>query len=277
MGAPPTCPGAKPDSGRARVADVRRFTRYVALGDSQTEGLWDGDDTVGLMGFADRLAVRLDGLYPGLGYANLAIRGHRIGDVLHTQLPTALPMRPDLVTVCIGMNDVTRPGRSFMRALGDLERVYRALAESGATVVTTTFPDITQILPVGRLLGKRVVQINDAIRDAAERYGFHLVDLYSAPSMCEPETWSPDRVHGSAKGHGLFAAAAAEALGLPGSNHDWALATGPDQTQSFRSRAYSQVLWTQNMLMPWLWRHLRGQSGGAGRSPRRPALMCLSA
>ncbi|MED5814857.1 SGNH/GDSL hydrolase family protein [Mycolicibacterium sp. 050232] len=256
---------------------MRRFTRYVALGDSQTEGLWDGDDTVGLMGFADRLAMRLDGLHPGLGYANLAIRGHRIGDVLHTQLPTALSMRPDLVTVCIGMNDVTRPGRSFARALDDLEQIYRMLSDSGATVVTTTFPDITQILPVGRLLGKRVVQINEAINDAAVRYGFHLVDLYSAPSMREPGTWSPDRVHGSAKGHQLFAAAAAEALGLPGSNHDWAQATGRDQTQSFRSRAYSQVLWTQNMLMPWLWRHLRGQSRGAGRSPRRPDLMYLSA
>jgi lysophospholipase L1-like esterase len=256
---------------------VRRFTRFVALGDSQTEGLWDGDDTVGLMGFADRLAARLNGLYPGLGYANLAIRGHRIGDVLHTQLPTALSMRPDLVTVCIGMNDVTRPGRAFQRALCDLEYVYRTLAESGATVVTTTFPDITQILPVGRLLGKRVVRINDAINDAADRFGFHLVDLYSAPSMCEPETWSADRVHGSAKGHVLFAAAAAEALELPGSNHDWALASGQDQSQSFRSRAYSQLLWTQNMLMPWLWRHLRGRSGGAGRSPRHPALIRLSA
>nr|MDT0527337.1 GDSL-type esterase/lipase family protein [Streptomyces sp. DSM 41633] len=126
--------------------------------------------------------------------------------------------------------DVTRPGRSFTRALGDLEYVYRTLADSGATVVTTTFPDITQILPVGRLLGKRVIQINDAVNGAADRYGFHLVDLYSAPSMREPETWSPDRVHGSAKGHRLFAAAAAEALGLPGSNHDWALATGRDQT-----------------------------------------------
>ncbi|MEX3650580.1 SGNH/GDSL hydrolase family protein, partial [Mycolicibacterium porcinum] len=220
---------------------MRRFTRYVALGDSQTEGLWDGDDTVGLMGFADRLAMRLDGLHPGLGYANLAIRGHRIGDVLNNQLPTALSMRPDLVTVCIGMNDVTRPGRSFTRALGDLECIYRMLADSGATVVTTTFPDITEILPVGRLLGKRVVQINDAINEAAARYGFLLVDLYSAPSMRAPDTWSPDRVHGSAKGHQLFAAAAAEALGLPGSNHDWALATGPDQAQSFRSRAYSQV------------------------------------
>ncbi|WP_280830958.1 SGNH/GDSL hydrolase family protein [Mycolicibacterium frederiksbergense] len=256
---------------------MRRFTRYVALGDSQTEGLWDGDDTVGLTGFADRLAVRLNDLYPGLGYANLAIRGHRIDDVLGDQLPTALSMQPDLVTVCIGMNDVTRPGRSFHRALRDLDSVYRTLAASGATVVTTTFPDITQILPVGRLLGKRVVQINDAINEACDRFGFRLVDLYSAPSMCDPETWSPDRVHGSAKGHGLFAAAAAEALGLPESNHDWALVSGQAPTQSFRSRAYSQVLWTQNMLMPWLWRHLRGQSGGAGRSSRRPALMYLSA
>ncbi len=179
-------------------------------------------------------------------------------------------MRPDLVTVCIGMNDVTRPGRSFHRSLADLDLVYRMLAESGTTVVTTTFPDITQILPVGRLLGKRVVQINDTINDAADRYGFRLVDLYSAPSMCEPETWSPDRVHGSAKGHGLFAAAAAEALELPGSDHVWALADGSARSQSFRSRAYSQVLWTQNMLMPWLWRHLRGRSGGAGRAPRRP-------
>lgn len=256
---------------------MRRFTRYVALGDSQTEGLWDGDDTVGLTGFADRLAVRLDGLYPGLGYANLAIRGHRIGDVLNAQLPTALSMQPDLVTVCIGMNDVTRPGRSFHRALGDLDSIYRRLAASGATVVTTTFPDITQILPVGRLLGKRVIQINDVVRISADRFGFRLVDLHSAPSMCDPATWSPDRVHGSAKGHSLFAAAAAEALGLPDSNHDWAHADGPAQSQSFRTRAYSQVLWTQNMLMPWLWRHLRGQSGGVGRSPRRPALMSLSA
>jgi lysophospholipase L1-like esterase len=256
---------------------VRGFTRFVALGDSQTEGLWDGDDDSGLLGFADRLAVHIDGLYPGLEYANLAVRGHRIGDVLTGQLPQALSMRPDLVTVCIGMNDVTRPGRAFHRALDDLDRIYARLADSGATVVTTTFPDITQILPVGRLLGKRVVHINAAIACAAERYGFRLVDLYSAPSMREPQTWSPDRVHGSALGHELFAAAAAEALDLPGSNHDWAHASGPILPQSLRARVYSQALWTQNMLMPWIWRHLRGRSAGNGRGPRRPTLMSLSA
>ncbi|MBU9765316.1 SGNH/GDSL hydrolase family protein [Mycobacterium sp. TNTM28] len=255
---------------------MRRFTRYVALGDSQTEGLWDGDDTAGLTGFADRLAARLDGLHPGLSYANLAVRGHRIGDVLTTQLPTALAMYPDLVTVCIGMNDVTRPGRSFDRALRDLDTVYRALAASGATVVTTTFPDITRILPVGRLLGRRVVEINSTISTAADRYGFRLVDLYSAASMCEPQTWSADRVHGSARGHELFAAAAAEALELPGSDHAWTLAGHRSEAQSFRSRAHSQLLWTRHMLMPWLWRHLRGRDAGAGRAPRRPVLTPLS-
>ncbi|MDT5331572.1 MAG: hypothetical protein QOF31_2869, partial [Mycobacterium sp.] len=73
------------------------------MGDSQTEGLWDGDDTVGLMGFADRLAVMIDEHYPGLAYANLAVRGRRIRDVVDDQLPEALVMRPDLTTVCIGM------------------------------------------------------------------------------------------------------------------------------------------------------------------------------
>jgi lysophospholipase L1-like esterase len=145
------------------------------------------------------------------------------------------------------------------------------LARSGATVVTTTFPDIAQILPIGRVLASRVVRINDEIRTAAERRGFRLVDLYDAPSMADPETWSPDRIHGSTKGHLLFAAAAAEALALPGSNHDWAQANGALRP-SLRSQAHSQVLWTNNMLIPWIWRHARGRSAGDGRGPKRPRL-----
>ena len=74
------------------------YTRYVAIGDSQTEGLWDGDDSVGILGFADRLAAMLDALHPGLRYANLAMRGRRIRDVLDDQLPVALAMRPDLIS-----------------------------------------------------------------------------------------------------------------------------------------------------------------------------------
>jgi lysophospholipase L1-like esterase len=253
------------------VADVC-YRRYVAIGDSQTEGLWDGDDSSGLVGFADRLAVILDSHYPGLTYANLAIRGKRVADVIAEQLPQTLAMEPDLITVCAGMNDVIRPGRSFDRALGALEHLYGRLAPSGATVVTTTFPDITRILPVGRLLAKRVVKINELIRTAANRFEFRLVDLYGAAAMMDPEIWSADRVHGSTKGHMLFAAAAAEALGLPSSNHDWAHANGDVTQPSLRERAYSQLLWTQNMMAPWIWRHIRGRSSGDGRAPKRPRL-----
>jgi len=96
------------------------YSRYVALGDSQTEGLWDGDDAAGLAGFADRLAVALDTCRPGLQYANLAVRGNQIRDVLDDQLPRALAMGADLITVCIGMNDVTRPVAGFDRALAQL-------------------------------------------------------------------------------------------------------------------------------------------------------------
>jgi len=251
------------------------YGRYVAIGDSQTEGLWDGDEAVGFVGFADRLAALLDSHYPGLHYANLAIRGKLVADVLTEQVPLALAMRPDLITVCVGMNDVIQPGWSFGRALTDLEYVYAALAESEATVVTTTFPNVAQFLPLGRLVSGRLARINDAIRAAAEQYDFRLVDLYSAPSMRDLDTWDIDRVHASTKGHILFAAAAAEALNLPGSNHDWAEASGSLTRLPFKSRTYGQLRWAHEKLMPWVWRRLRGMSSADGRVPRRPNLAPL--
>jgi lysophospholipase L1-like esterase len=257
------------------VSDIG-FARYVAIGDSQTEGLWDGDDSSGVAGFADRLATILDSLYPGLLYANLAIRGRRIVDVLEDQLPQALAMQPDLVSVCIGMNDVTRPGRAFTAALADLDEVYAQLAASGATVVTTTFPDVSKMLPVGRLICSRLLQINAVIRNAANRHGFGLVDLYNAPSMSERQTWSHDRMHASPRGHQLFAEAAAQALGLPGSTCDWATATGDNDDGGFWQRVYAQIQWTHGLLIPWLWRHMRGRSSGDGLDPKYPVLQPVS-
>ena len=249
-----------------------RYRRYIAIGDSQTEGLWDGDDAIGLLGFADRLAAMIDSYYPGLEYANLAIRGKLVRHVLREQLPPALQMRPDLITVCIGMNDVIQPGRSFGPALADLETIYSALAESGATVVTTTFPNVAQFLPMGRLVSGRLARINNATRAAANRYDFKLVDLYNAPSMRNLDTWDIDRVHASTKGHMLFAAAAAEALNLPGSNHDWAVARGDATRLQFSARTYGQLRWAQEKFMPWVWRRLRGKSSADGRMPKRPRL-----
>jgi lysophospholipase L1-like esterase len=219
----------------------------------------------------------LDSLYPGLQYANLAIRGKLVTDVLREQVPVTLAMRPDLITVCIGMNDVIQPGRSFGRALADLDYVHAALAESGATVVTTTFPNVAQFLPLGRLVSGRLARINEAIRTAADRYDFRLVDLYDAPSMRDLDTWDIDRVHASTKGHIMFAAAAAEALNLPGSNHDWAETNGGPRKLPFRDRTYGQLRWAQEKFMPWVWRRMRGLSSADGRVPKRPRLEPVSA
>jgi len=252
------------------------FSRYVAIGDSQTEGLWDGDDDTGLTGFADRLAVMLDSLYPGLLYANLAVRGRQVIDVLNEQLPAALAMQPDLITVCIGMNDVTLPGGDFETALTDLEEVYRQLSECGATVLTTTFPDVVRLLPTGRFIAARVTRINSMISVAARHYGFALVDLHSAQSMIDSATWSIDKIHASSWGHSLFAAAAAEALDLPGSNHDWALSSGDTLDGRPFARTLSQLQWARTWFIPWFWRCLRGQSSGDGRLPKYPALNPVS-
>jgi lysophospholipase L1-like esterase len=253
------------------------YSRYVAIGDSQTEGLWDGDESTGLLGFADRLAVMLDSLYPGLQYANLAIRGKRLGDVLTEQVPETLAMEPDLITVCAGMNDVIQPGRSFGRALAELEHLYATLADSGATVLTTTFPNVAQFLPFGWIVSKRLARINWAIRVAAHRYGFPLVDLYNAASMRDWDTWSYDRVHASPKGHVLFAAAAAEALNLPGSNHDWSQPHLEPTQLSGGVGGYGKLRWTQENFFPWVWRRMRGLSAADGRFPKRPQLEPVNA
>ena len=91
---------------------------------AKPRGYGTADDSDGIVGFADRLAAMLDSLHPGLQYANLAIRGRRIRDVLDDQLPRALAMRPDLITVCVGMNDITRPGLLFDRALADMDLLH---------------------------------------------------------------------------------------------------------------------------------------------------------
>jgi hypothetical protein len=155
------------------------------------------------------------------------------------------------------------------------------LAESGATVVTTTFPDVAKILPTGRLIASRIRRINDAIAAASSEHAFRLVDLFSAPSMTAPGTWSHDRMHASTNGHILFASAAAEALGLPGSDAEWRLVSGMSPAspsrggstaQSAAAALIDQVQWTRNMFIPWLWNHFRGRSSGDGRHPKYPAL-----
>jgi lysophospholipase L1-like esterase len=265
----PNTPDGTRAAGRA-PADGRGYRRYVALGDSQTEGVGDGDDTAGLRGWADRFAEHLAGADPALGYANLAVRGKLAGQVRAEQLAPALALRPDLATVVAGVNDLMRPRFEAGVVAGELEMMFAALTAAGAHVVTLTFPDVGRIAPLTRPLRPRVRALNAAIRAAAARHGVTLVDTEHEPVATDPRLWSPDRLHASPVGHARIAAAVAQALGIPGSGPAW---TTPFPAPAARLTPVTEARWAAAFLAPWITRHARGRSSGTDRTAKRPGLL----
>ncbi|MFG1702987.1 SGNH/GDSL hydrolase family protein [Nonomuraea sp. M3C6] len=248
------------------------YARYVALGDSQTEGLGDGDDIRGHRGWADRLAENLARANPGLLYANLAVRGRRAAQIRDEQLPVALELRPDLATVMAGMNDVIRPGFEPAAVAAVLEDMYAALTATGVHVVTVTFPDIGAIAPLARRFRPRVLDLNARIRDAAARHGITLIDTYPLGYITDARMWSSDRLHASPAGHARFADAVAHALGLPGSDGTWMTPLPALPAPPAWRAAATEVRWLATFAGPWIGRRLRGRSSGDGRTAKRPLL-----
>jgi lysophospholipase L1-like esterase len=249
-----------------------RHLRYVAVGDSQTEGLNDGDQKTGYRGWADRLAELLAAQEPQFRYANLAVRGRLTAQIRAEQTSAALALEPDLVTVMAGMNDLVRPGFDAPVVATELETMLAAFAASGARVVTFTFPDVAQIVPLARHLRPRVLDFNERIRTAAHRHGALLVDTFPYPVTTDPRLWSADRVHATPLGHARIAAAVADALAVPGSDGSWADPLPPLPPIPPWHRARTELTWAAAFLGPWLGRRLRGRSSGDGRTAKRPQL-----
>ncbi|MEV4012918.1 SGNH/GDSL hydrolase family protein [Nonomuraea angiospora] len=247
------------------------YMRYVAIGDSQTEGLGDGDDVTGHRGWADRLAEHLAAANPDLLYANLAVRGRQAAEIQAEQLPAALALRPDLVTVMAGMNDIIRPGFDAARVAGIVEDMIVRLTAEGVHVVTMTFPDIARIAPMARPLRPRLIEFNAHIRVAAARPGVTLLDTFPL-DFTDARMWSADRLHASPAGHTRFAAAVAHALALPGSDDTWMAPLTPLPTPGAWRAASAELRWLATFAGPWIGRRLRGQSSGDGRTAKRPLL-----
>ncbi|WP_370949890.1 SGNH/GDSL hydrolase family protein [Amycolatopsis sp. cg5] len=250
------------------------YQRYVALGDSQTEGVGDGDDVSGLRGWADRLAERVSDGNPGFQYANLAVRGRLSGEVRAEQLEDALALRPDLATVVAGVNDLLRPRFDAAEVAGHLEAMFAALTESGARVATVTFPDITRIIPLARPVRGRIHDLNDRIRAASARHGVAVAEIALHSAVADRRFWAEDRLHCSPPGHALIADAVADALSLPGSDDSWTRHPAAVSAPAFSLAA--ELGWAATFLGPWLGRRLRGQSSGDERTAKRPALSPIS-
>lgn len=240
-----------------------RFERYVAIGDSSTEGLDDPDGAGGYRGWADRLAARLAASQGGIRYANFGVRGLRTAEVRARQLAPALALAPDLASVFCGTNDVIARAFDPEGVAADVEHMQRAFVSRGASVVTFTLPDLTPVMPLARLLAGRVARLNDALRRAADRSGARLVDFARVEVATDPRLWSEDRIHANAAGHARIAHALAHALALPGADASWREPLRPASAPGVLARARAEARWMRRHLLPWL--------AGAGRTrvPRR--------
>lgn len=271
------------------------FTRYVAIGDSTTEGLEDlYPDGRGYRGWADRLASMIaatqappaTGQVPrGSGgasprvpfprvpfaYANLAVRGKLARQVREEQLESALALEPDLATVVAGLNDALRPRCDLDLVAGHLDAMVGALAATGATVATMTFPDPAPVNPLARHARPRLFALNRRLRDIGARHGALVVD-FERDGVADRRLWHSDRLHAGPLGHARIAGGFAEALGVAGSSSAWTEPLPPPERVPRHRAVGAHALWTGRHLTPWLVRRLRGVSSGDGRLPKRPVL-----
>ncbi|MFF5793947.1 SGNH/GDSL hydrolase family protein [Paeniglutamicibacter sp. NPDC012692] len=251
------------------------WRRYVALGDSFTEGIGDVDPSSpgGYRGWADRVAEQLSQGVEDFAYANLAIRGRLIAQIFDEQAGPALELKPDLISLCAGGNDVIRPGGDPDAIADKLDALMRILATSGATILLFTGPDIRDTPVLGGIRGK-VAIYNENVRTIAARYDAVVADMWSLRELHQPQMWADDRLHFSSLGHHTIAAMALDALNVP---HDLQHAEpGEAETKNWREARREDLIWARTHLAPWVIRRIRHQSSGDGITAKRPLAVPFS-
>ncbi|WP_157357660.1 SGNH/GDSL hydrolase family protein [Amycolatopsis nigrescens] len=245
--------------------------RLVALGDSFTEGVGDDDAGYpnGVRGWADRTAEQLAGHEPDLRYANLAIRGRLLHQVLAEQLEPALAMAPDLVTLYAGGNDLMRPKVDVDALAEAYDNAVGRLAGTGARVVLFTGVDGIED-PLFRKMRGRTAIYNEHIRVIAGRHGAQVVDMWAMRQLRDRRMWSADRLHLNSLGHTEVAIAVLDVLGVPHGLRRAEL--GPRAMVSPAQRRAENLRWGREHALPWIQRRLRGESSGDTVSPKRPVL-----
>jgi lysophospholipase L1-like esterase len=255
-----------------------RWTRYVAIGDSFTEGLWDQPEVdEDCRGWADMLAGHLSarrtaaGAAP-LAYANLAIRGRLLRPIIRDQLPVALGMGPDLVSLVGGGNDVLRPSIDVDRLAASLEAAVVQIRATGADVLLSTGADAADS-PIVRRTRGRVGVFNTHVWSIARRHDAHVLDLWGMRSLRDWRMWAPDRIHLTTDGHARVAQAALVALGLEPDDPAWDDPLVPLPPVPRLRQAREDAQWLREHVYPWATRRLRRRSTGDTRSAKRPELV----
>ena len=251
------------------MADENRWHRYVALGDSFTEGLGDPEPASpgGNRGWADRVAEVLSQQVPEFSYANLAVRGKLLQQIIDDQIEPAIALQPDLITISAGGNDVIRPGADPDELARKFGAALDRLAQTGATIVIFTGVDVGFSPVLSRVRGK-VAIYNENLRREARRHGALIADQWALTEVQDARMWNRDRLHLNALGHHTVARLVLETLGVP--NDLEPMKPEPMPAITWRAARSEDFVWAREYFVPWVIRRIRRVSSGDNMLPKRP-------
>ena len=250
--------------------------RYVAVGDSFTEGLEDRRPNGPHRGWADRLAESMAAQTSDFQYANLAVRGRKIADIVEVQLPLALAMQPDLVSIAGGVNDALRPKWDIRATTDLLEAGVASARESGADVLIFAFGDLSYRSRALGAVNNRLRAYRDATLEIADRYSCYVVDFWHERVYDDSRFWADDRLHLNELGHERVAMQIAAEIGLPDVNNatglDWREPLAAQTKDGLLVAARNDIEWAARHLTPWLARRIQRKSSGDEVNAKRPTL-----
>jgi lysophospholipase L1-like esterase len=246
-----------------------QIRRYVALGDSFTEGVGDVNRHLpnGVRGWADRVAEQLAKAEPGWEYANLAVRSKRLRHIIADQLEPALAMKPTLISLYAGGNDILDAGTDIRALLADYEQLVARLAGTGATLLLFTGYDIP-VMPALRVFTRRNHLYNAGVRRIAAKHGATVVDYWAFEGYRDRRMWASDRLHMSKAGHRLLAAKVLEILGVPHTVKPTVWEPLARRTLAEWERA--QRRWVHDWVLPLVHRKIQHVTLGDDLAPRWP-------
>ena len=246
-----------------------QYTRFIALGDSMTEGMSDELIDGKYRGWADRVADVLAQGNPNFTYMNLAIRGKLLKQVVEDQIPIALKFiegQQTLVSFHAGANDVLRPNYKPEVSLPEYERGIKQLIDAGAKVMVFTVVDKVEGKgKTATLWHQRFSAFNENVRMVAKKYPTILFEGKKAEFLNDRRFLAFDRLHMNPEGHRRLANAVLEGLDLP-FDPNWKIPLPPQGKQSRVKKYLVNFAWIIVFLIPWIWRRIRGRSSGDGRS-----------
>lgn len=251
----------------------RPWSRYVAIGDSFTEGMSDPDPQVpgAYVGWADRLAVLLSAHADDFHYANLAVRGRKLADVAGPQTDAALALEPDLVSIVGGGNDILRPRADVDALATRLDEAVTRIRATGADVLLATPTDPAGAPIIGRTRG-RVGAYTAHLWSIAQRRGCYVLNQWACDFLKDWRMWAEDRIHMTTEGHERVALAAYLALGHRVEEEAWRAPLPPAEPLPRVESLRGHARWAREHAGPWVQRRLQGRSSGDLVDPKRPTL-----